>query len=218
MDAVDQTPFWNAAATARQFTHPLDIARIAARLAPDAHILDFGCGQGRLSGELARAGFTRLTGVDSSAGMIDAARVATPRALFLMSDGLPLPFADGSFDAILLFAVLTCVPSAEAQEALANEFKRVLRPGGLMVVSDYPLQDDPRNLERYEQFAAELGYGTFRLPDGAVLRHHRREWFDRLFRGFIIEDAVGVDAVTMNGNPARIVQLWMTRPLSGDAR
>ena len=105
--------------------------------------------------------------------------------------------------------MLTCIPSDDAQKNLLREFKRVLRPGGLLLMSDYPLQSDDRNLRRYEQFAAELGgYGRFRLPDGAVLRHHSIEWFDALLAGFHVEESIEVDGLTMNGNPTRILQRW----------
>jgi SAM-dependent methyltransferase len=36
-----------------------------------------------------------------------------------------------------------------------REFKRILRPGGLLVISDYPLQVDARNLARYPAHATE---------------------------------------------------------------
>ena len=128
---------------------------------------------------------------------------------FTVNDGRQLPCADASLDAVLLFAVLTCIPCDEAQKNLLGEFKRILRPGGLLLISDYPLQSDARNLERYRQFAAELGeYGRFRLRDGALLRHHRPEWFAELLGGYRLEQSVERDALTMNGNPARILQLW----------
>jgi len=94
----------------------------------------------------------------------------------------------------------------------------VLQPGGLLLVSDYPLQVDARNVARYEAFVAERGreaamddlpYGVFRLPDGALVRHHTPAWFDTLFSGFRVEDQLTFDAVTMNGNPARIAQWWL---------
>jgi SAM-dependent methyltransferase len=65
--------------------------------------------------------------------------------------------------------------TGEAQKNLLREFKRVLRPGGLLLISDYPLQTDERNRVRYARYAPEFGtYGVFRLPEGAVLRHHSR--------------------------------------------
>ena len=207
----DQIPFWDIAAAAKRFTHPLDHERFISQVARDACILDYGCGQGRLCGELAARGFTRVLGVDTSAEMIRLAREENPRVEFAVIDGR-LPCADASVDAVLLFAVLTCIPAPDAQRALIAGLRRVLRPDGLLVLSDYPLQTDDRNIERYALFAHEpTGYGTFRLPDGAVLRHHRREWFGELLSGFRIETETEFEAQTMNGNPARILQLWGRR-------
>jgi SAM-dependent methyltransferase len=212
MAAPDETPFWNQAAGTRKFTHPLDHARLMNALSRDARIVDFGCGQGRLCAELMELGFRSVVGLDSSEQMIRAARLICPGFEFAMNDGGQLPFEPGSVDAILLFAVLTCIPDDAAQKNLLAQFKRVLRPGGLLLISDYPLQTDARNLERYAKYAHEPGgYGSFRLPEGALLRHHRREWFDELLADFAIEEFVELDAMTMNGNPARVAQLWCRR-------
>jgi len=209
VEAQNDSHFWNHAAGTKQFSHPLDHARLTRALARDAVILDYGCGQGRLSRELIDRGFVNVLGIDSSAEMIRIASELVPEAGFHATAGERLPCGDASIDAVLLFAVLTCIASDDAQKKLLREFQRVLRPGGLLLVSDYPLQTDERNLARYEQFAQELGgYGRFRLPEGAVLRHHSRAWFDELLEGFRMEDAVELDAKTMNGNPARIIQLW----------
>jgi len=82
-----------------------------------------------------------------------------------------------------------------------------------LLISDYPLQTDARNLARYTQFAHERGgYGSFRLSEGTPLRHHRREWFPELLARFEIEESIERDWSTMNGNPARIAQLWCRRP------
>jgi len=212
MAAPDETPFWNQAAGTKKFTHPLHHARLANGLSRTAHILDFGCGQGRLCAELMELGFRNVVGADSSPEMIRAAQRVCPDFSFVVNEGARLPFAPGSFDAILLFAVLTCIPDDAAQKTLLAEFKRILRPGGLLLISDYPLQTDARNQERYAKFSQEPGgYGSFRLPEGTLLRHHRREWFSELLADFEIEEFVELDAMTMNGNPARIAQLWCRR-------
>ncbi|MEO8062604.1 MAG: methyltransferase domain-containing protein [Pseudomonadota bacterium] len=209
MAAPDKTRFWNQAAGTKKFTHPLDHARFTNALSRDADILDFGCGQGRLCAELAELGFRRVVGVDSSPEMVRAAGRVCPDFIFAVNDGGRLPFRADSFDAVLLFAVLTCIPDDAAQKNLLAELKRTLRPGGLLLISDYPLQTDARNLERYAKFANEAGgYGSFRLPEGTLLRHHRREWFTELLAGFEIGEFIELDAMTMNGNPARIAQLW----------
>jgi SAM-dependent methyltransferase len=212
MAAPDNTPFWNQAAGTKQFTHPLDHARFTNALSRDARILDFGCGQGRLCAELMELGFRGVVGVDSSPEMIHAARKVCPDFSFVVNDGGRLPFAADGFDAALLFAVLTCIPDDAAQKNLLAEFKRILRPGGLLLISDYPLQADARNLDRYAKFSQEAGgYGSFRLPEGTLMRHHRREWFTELLADFEIDEYVELDAMTMNGNPARIAQLWCRR-------
>ncbi len=144
--------------------------------------------------------------------MIEAAKREHPRLNVSVVDGSVLPFADESFDAVLLFAVLTCIPSDAAQRELIAQISRVLKRGGLLLISDYPLQPDARNVERYAAFAHEFrGHGTFRLPNGGVVRHHRREWFTELLNGYSIRDEIDSDATTMNGNPARIVQIWARR-------
>jgi SAM-dependent methyltransferase len=209
MEAQNDKEFWDRAATNRRFTHPLDRERLTRVLPRDAIILDYGCGQGRLSSQLVELGYVNVLGIDSSPEMIRIAREEVPDAGFVENDGARIPCGDASLDAVLLFAVLTCIPSDDAQKNLLREFKRILRPGGLLLVSDYPLQTDDRNLRRYETFARELnGYGRFRLPDGALLRHHPREWFDELLAEFRVEESLELDAQTMNGNPARILQMW----------
>jgi SAM-dependent methyltransferase len=209
MEAQNDKEFWDRAATNRRFTHPLDRERLTRALPRDAIILDYGCGQGRLSSQLVELGYVNVLGIDSSPEMIRIAREEVPDAGFVENDGARIPCGDATLDAVLLFAVLTCIPSDDAQKNLLREFKRILRPGGLLLVSDYPLQTDDRNLRRYETFARELGgYGRFRLPDGALLRHHPREWFDELLADFRVEESLELDARTMNGNPARILQMW----------
>jgi SAM-dependent methyltransferase len=103
----------------------------------------------------------------------------------------------------------TCIAAGDAQKNLLREFKRILRPDGLLLISDYPLQTDQRNLARYRAFADEPGgYGSFRLPEGVLLRHHRREWFAELLAEYRVEESVELETKTMNGNPARVLQLW----------
>jgi SAM-dependent methyltransferase len=209
----DGARFWDDAAAAKTFTHPLDAARFTGRVPLSTPILDYGCGQGRICHELDRLGYTAVEGVDFSAAMIEAARTRVPTARFSVVDGAALPHADGSVGAALLFAVLTCVPSDDAQRGILAEIARVLRPGGLLLVSDYPLQADARNVARYEAHAGRFGpYGTFELPGGGVVRHHHPDWFAELLAGFRMLETVDVDGRTMNGNPARLRQIWAERP------
>lgn len=213
MASIDQqSDFWDRSAASKVFSHALAHARFVREVGADAAVLDYGCGRGRLCDELVQRGFANVVGVDYSPEMIEAAKREHPTLNVSVVDGSVLPFADESFDAVLLFAVLTCIPSDAAQCELVAQISRVLKCGGLLLISDYPLQTDARNVERYTAFAREFGaYGTFRLPNGGVVRHHRREWFTELLHGYSIRAEIDMDAKTMNGNPARIVQLWARR-------
>lgn len=133
----------------------------AAGCEPGGAILDCPCGFGRHSVVLARAGY-RVTGVDRSQPLLDEARRrAEGLELALVgADYRDLPLADGSFDAALnLFSALGYTgPEGDAQAL--REFRRVLRPGGRLVVETMHRDRLARIFQarRWE-----------RLPDGLLL-------------------------------------------------
>lgn len=90
-------------------------------------ILDLGCGDGQLSVRVAASG-AKVSGVDASAEMAAAARARGIAAE--QGPAERLPFADGSFDAVFSNAVLHWV---RGQDAMMDEVRRVLRPGGRFV-------------------------------------------------------------------------------------
>lgn len=215
-----QAGFWNRAARGRRFSHPLNVDAFRRYVDSGAGILDYGCGWGRILGELQELGYTRLTGVDPSVEMVRRAREEHPALDIRIMEPGPLPFADSSFDCVLLFAVLTCVPTDSGQRLIADEAFRVLRPGGLLYVSDYLLQDDERNRERYVRGLELHGvHGVFELPDGAVLRHHGREHIGSLLSAFETMEWFEFQVETMNGNLARAFQcLWRRKSETEDLR
>jgi len=129
---LSQVPFWDSIADSKTFSHPLDLNRFAALVDRDARILDYGCGYGRLTGELYAAGYHDVTGVDPAPRMIERARSAYPQIAFATLDSAEPPFADASFDAVLLFSVLTCIIDDGEQRAVVADIARVLRPGGIV--------------------------------------------------------------------------------------
>jgi SAM-dependent methyltransferase len=95
------------------------------------HILDFGCGTGRICAELAPLA-DRVTGVDISRDMLDRARQLNPdsRIDFIAYDGKTLPFDDASFDAAVTVLVLQLYRDQPARfRSIVSELVRVLRPG-----------------------------------------------------------------------------------------
>ena len=207
-----QTDYWDSVAREKTFTHPLNWAWLEGRLPEDARVLDVGCGYGRVCGEFRRRGFRNVVGVDISNAMLKRARGEVPGVEFVKLDGDEWPLADESFDLVLLIAVLTCIPTDRGQRRLIQEIRRVLRPGGLVFASVYPLQDDTRNRERYDRWAAtHQPHGVFELDAGAVLRHHSPQWLTEVFEDFSILEQADLSVSTMNGHASRIVQMLLER-------
>lgn len=214
-DLDSQIPYWDAAAT-KTFTHPLHLPWLDGI---DRHsaVLDYGCGYGRTLRDLAQQGFDDLTGVDTSPGMIERARVLHPAMRFSVLDAPPFSrYPDASFDLAVIFAVLTCIPGEAAQHRLVAELGRVLKPGGTLYVSDYPLQDDERNRSRYDRSAGRYGdYGVFETDDGAVFRHHPRAWFPLLLSGFEALGTRDITVNTMGGHESTGIQFLVRKRPSG---
>ncbi len=84
---------------------------------------------GRVAGVLAAQGFRNVGAVDVSADLIVRARREQPGMRFTVLEHPPqLAHDDGSVDAVVLFAVLTCIPTDTGQQELISELRRVLRP------------------------------------------------------------------------------------------
>ena len=111
--------------------------------------LDVGCGTGFLSFELAARG-CRVTGIDFAPAMLaEARRKAAERGVsirFEEGDAEHLRFAPASFDLIVSRHLLWTLPHPEAA---IDEWIRVLRPGGRLVVVDG--QFDPRALSVHQR-------------------------------------------------------------------
>lgn len=216
-DLDNQIEYWDRVAGLKAFAHPVEWDRIAAFISPDARILDYGCGYGRICDEFWKKGYRNVVGVDSSPGIISVARDLFPDIDFQVIAGSAFPFEDGVFDLVLLFTVLTSAPSDREQALIVKGARRVLRPNGLLYVSDMPLQTDKRNLERYDRCVEKYGtYGIFELPDGGVVRHHEMSWMSLLLRDFEEISLREIDVSTMNGHRAKAFQ-WVGRkaqPLS----
>ena len=202
-----QTGFWDRLAQEKEFKHPLSIEILAKYIPRSGKILDLGCGYGRVLSVLFNSGYKRLIGLDPSPKMIERGLKENPQLDLRVLKQKELLFEDGSFDAVIVFAVLTCIPGDKDQEETVAEIYRVLRPGGIVYISDYFIQQDNRNRKRYEHFAAKYGrYGVFELDEGALLRHLEPERFEKLISAFQRLEQYDFNIETMNSNPARAFQ------------
>ncbi|MDY6904291.1 MAG: class I SAM-dependent methyltransferase [Thermodesulfobacteriota bacterium] len=208
MNTLDrQTGFWDQRATDKVFTHPLNREWFANHVNRSAAVLDVGCGYGRLLAVLNEAGYTNTVGVDISPAMIERGKALYPEADLRVWEGDALPFGTDRFDGVLLVAVLNCIPTNTGQQLLISEIHRVLKPGGVLFISDYPLQKDERNVKRYQKYQSIYGrYGTFEVSDGAVFRHHTMEWIADLLSPFTQLAFHHINVSTMNGHPVRAFQ------------
>lgn len=214
-DVASQANYWDRVAQEKRFSHPLRLEWLKEYLERDERVLDYGCGYGRTLRELVQAGYHNSIGVDFSAGMLKRCRRELPHVNLIRNDGRTLPFENNSLDAVLLFATLTCIPQDEAQRTLMAEVERVLRPAGLLYISDLLLNEDARNRERYERFALAYGaFGVFELPEGVVVRHHRREWIAELTAAFDLLEYEPLSVITMNGNASAAFQYLGRKSIS----
>jgi SAM-dependent methyltransferase len=207
-DIKPQSAYWDRVAPEKRFSHPLRLDWLAEYLKdPLARILDYGCGYGRTVAQLYQGNYHNVVGTDFSEAMLRRAQREVPNSIFIRNDGKSLPFRSETLDAVLLFAVLTCIPSDSDQQALMREVERVLRPGGLLYVSDLLVNDDLRNRERYERDAERFNCdGVFELPEGVVVRHHRKEWIEQLLGSFRQLEDESFTVTTMNGNSSSAFQ------------
>lgn len=203
-----QFDYWNRTGPSKPFGHPLNLERLSRHLSLSSRILDLGCGYGRVLGLLFEHGYRDLIGLDPAPAMIEMARARFPGIEFKELNRAPLiPLPDNSVDATILFSVLTCVPTDEGQRSIVDEVRRVLRPRGLLYISDLCLQDDARNRERYARDELKYGiYGVFDLPEGVTVRHHDQRWIEELTQDFVCVGLDPVDVLTMNGNVAKAFQ------------
>ena len=128
--------------------------------------LDAGCGTGFLSFELAARGH-RVTGVDFAPSMLaEARRKAAERGVsipFEEADAEQLPFTSGRFDLAISRHLLWTLPHPEAA---IDEWIRVLRPGGRLVVVDGqfdaratpPAQENARTSREYAAVGDQLPF------------------------------------------------------------
>jgi len=96
-------------------------------------ILDLAAGTGTSSAPFAAAGAT-VVPCDFSLGMLKVGREARPDLPFVAGDGMRLPFADATFDAVTISFGLRNIHDPEAGLA---ELLRVTKPGGRLVVCEF---------------------------------------------------------------------------------
>ena len=115
-------------------------------VAPAERVLDVCTGTGLVAIDIAEGLGCRVIGVDLSRGMIEqarrnlASRSAESPVPLIQGRAERMPFADGSFDAVVFTYLLRYV---ESPESTLGELARVLRPGGQMVSLEFFVPPNP---------------------------------------------------------------------------
>jgi SAM-dependent methyltransferase len=105
----------------------------AARLARGKRVLDLGCGTGYGSVEISKSA-ANVTGLDISAETIAHVRqtYTQPNLRLICASAAAIPVRDASFDLVVAFEVIEHI---EEWRKLLEEVRRILGPGGQLVVS-----------------------------------------------------------------------------------
>lgn len=151
-------------------------------------VLVSGCGYGRHVVYFARRGLD-TTGIDSSRPAIEMA-LETSREdgleiLLSCASATRMPFPHASFDAVYDHALLHHLCAEDRDRAIA-EYRRVLRPGGLLVVSELSVEDADYGL------GPEVEPGSFYGADGRLEHFFGRDELTALLDGFIVESMIEV--------------------------
>lgn len=133
------------------------LAREVGELGP---ICDMGCGPGQIARYLHRQGVKAL-GVDLSANMVAEAQRLNPEIHFHQGDMLSLPDPDNSWGGIAAFYCIIHIPREQIVEALL-EMKRVLKPGGTLLVT-FHIGTEIKHLDEWWEKSVNLDF-AFYLP------------------------------------------------------
>ncbi|MDQ3547752.1 MAG: class I SAM-dependent methyltransferase [Chloroflexota bacterium] len=145
------------------------LAELKSRLPDGARILDAGCGAGTPVARTLSDRY-RVTGVDISATQIALAREAVPNATFVQADMSALEFPAASFDAIVSYYAIIHVPRDEHPALLAG-FRRMLTPGGLLLIS-MGASDNPDDTEDNWLGGATMYWSHYGRADNLRLITH----------------------------------------------
>lgn len=179
-DEMDDKPFDRRA-----------LDRLAREVGQLGAICDLGCGPGQLARYLHRKGVAAL-GVDLSPQMVAEARRLNPDIGFHQGDMLALPDPDDSWGGIAAFYCIIHVPRDQIVEAL-REMKRVLKPGGLLLIS-FHVGEEIKHLDEWWEKPVNLDFQFF-LPD------EMEGWLEEA--GFEVEETL-----VREPNPEVEVETW----------
>ncbi len=152
-------------------------------------VLDVGCGTGIQLASYQHSG-CQVTGVDASPAMLEVARHRLGEGASLtVGDAAALPYPDRAFDLVLAATVLHEMPP-RARTAALGEMKRVLRPGGSILLIDF--EAGPVRPVR-----GWITKGVIAVTEVAAGRSHHRNYRDFMAHGALppLLEARGISVI-----------------------
>ena len=111
----------------------------------DLTVLDVACGTGDMlqwwkdRGKVAGVTFKRFIGVDPSGGMLEVAKEKVDYAEFIVAKAQDMPVEENSAD---ILSISYGIRNVVDRQVAINEFYRVLKPGGIVVILEFTKRDE----------------------------------------------------------------------------
>jgi ubiquinone/menaquinone biosynthesis C-methylase UbiE len=151
------------------------------------NILDVGCGLGATTKYLLNFySPDNVLGINISSRQLEQAKINAPNCQFMLMDAVAMDFEDHTFDTII------CVEAAfyfDTREQFLREAKRILKPGGNLIMSDIlfkttkylgdwtvPKANIINSIEDYQNLYQQIGFKSFQLIEATEecwFRHFR---------------------------------------------
>jgi SAM-dependent methyltransferase len=182
---------------------PLDrqlLDRFATRVQGAGAACDMGCGPGQVARYLYDRG-VKVCGVDLSPVMVGYARKLNPGIEFRQGDMLSLDIEDGTWAGVAAFYSMIHIPRSKVVEAL-GEIKRVLRPGGLLLLA-FHIGDDVLHLDEWWGQKVSVDFLFFRPEE-------MRSFLDSA--GFTVEEIVEREPYPEVEHQSRRAYLFAKKP------
>jgi SAM-dependent methyltransferase len=146
-DEMDDKPFDRAC-----------LDRLAREVGNLGSICDMGCGPGQIARYLHRQGMNTL-GVDLSPRMLVEAQRLNPEIHFHQGDMLSLQDPDHSWGGIAAFYCMIHIPREQVVDAL-REMKRVLKPGGVLLIT-FHIGDEIKHIDEWWEKPVNLDFAFY---------------------------------------------------------
>jgi SAM-dependent methyltransferase len=182
---------------------PLDRAwleRFATAVRDRGPVCDIGCGPGHVARYLKEHGVD-VVGYDLSPKMVEAARVLNPAITFQQADMTALGHTDETWAGLVAFYSIIHIPPSEIAHTL-REFRRILRPGGLLFLA-FHIGDETLHLDDWWEQKVNIDFYFFQ--PAAITRHLQTA-------GFEIEEIIEREPYPEVEHQSRRAYIFARRP------